>query len=187
MEHNRNVFSVFNRWRALSAWGPEPPPPPGHTWQGLMLQALQMAHKGADTGEVPVGALVVSGEGSILALAHNETESLHDPTAHAEILALRRACTRTGNHRLGGCVLVVTLEPCLMCTGAIREARVSGVVYGASDARAGAVCSCLEGLDYAHTGAAPWSYGSVEAHECAHVLKTFFHARRAPLTGDVEE
>lgn len=147
-----------------------------------MRRALRMARQGAKAGEVPVGALVVDGEGSVLALAHNETEATHDPTAHAEILALRRACARVGNHRLEGCVLVVTLEPCLMCTGAIREARVSGVVYGASDARAGAVSSCLEGLDYAQTGQPPWSYGGVEPDACAGLLRTFFQCRRPPET-----
>ena len=125
-----------------------------------------------------MGALVVDAEGRILAEAHNETERSCDPTAHAEVLALRRAALAAGNHRLGGSVLVVTLEPCLMCMGALRESRVSGVVFGASDARAGAVCSCLEGLDYASTGAAPWSYGGVESEACARLLRNFFRARR---------
>ena len=152
-----------------------------------MRQALRAARQAAKLGEVPVGALVEDSEGTILSLAHNETESLHDPTAHAEILALRRAGLRIGNHRLGGCVLVVTLEPCLMCTGAIREARLTGVVYGASDARAGAVSSCLEGLDYAQTGEQPWSYGGVEARDCVSVLKTFFQIRRLPASVDAED
>ena len=165
-------------WRALPAWGPVPPAPAGLSWTGLMRRALRMAREGARRGEIPVGALVVDPEGAILSMAHNETESLHDPTAHAEVLALRRAAARIGNHRLGGCVLVVTLEPCLMCTGAIRESRVAGGVFGASDARAGAVCSCLEGLDYAQTGAQPWSYGGVEAEDCAELLRRFFRVRR---------
>ena len=143
-----------------------------------MRRALRLAGRAARMGEIPVGAIVVDAEGNILSQAHNETERLHDPTAHAEVLALRRACASVGNHRMGGSVLVVTLEPCLMCTGAIREARVSGVVFGASDARAGAVCSCLEGLDYAHTGGAPWSYGGVEADACARLLRSFFRVRR---------
>ena len=165
-------------WKALPSWGPEPAAPAGLTWQGLMRRALRLARAGAKAGEIPVGALVIDSEGEILSEAHNETEALHDPTAHAEVLALRRACSKVGNHRLGGCILVVTLEPCLMCTGARRESRVSGVVFGASDARAGAVCSCLEGLDYAQTGAQPWSYGGVEAEACADILKEFFRVRR---------
>ena len=165
-------------WKALPSWGPEPAAPAGLTWQGLMRRALRLARAGAKAGEIPVGALVIDSEGEILSEAHNETEALHDPTAHAEVLALRRACSKVGNHRLGGCILVVTLEPCLMCTGAIRESRGSGVVFGASDARAGAVCSCLEGLDYAQTGAQPWSYGGVEAEDCAELLRRFFRVRR---------
>ncbi|WP_295640624.1 nucleoside deaminase [uncultured Mailhella sp.] len=173
-----NLCPENERWRALSSWGPEPPAPAGTSWRALMLRALRLAGRAARSGEVPVGALVVNEEGRVLAEAHNETERLHDPTAHAEVLALRRASAAAGNHRLGGCVLVVTLEPCLMCTGAIRESRVSGVVFGASDARAGAVCSCLEGLDYACTGSAPWSFGGVEAEACARILKNFFRVRR---------
>lgn len=173
-----NLCPEEQRWRALPAWGPEPPAPAGTSWRVLMRRALRLAGRAARLGEVPVGALVVDAEGHVLASAHNETESLHDPTAHAEVLALRRAALAVGNHRLGGSILVVTLEPCLMCTGAIREARVSGVVFGASDARAGAVCSCLEGLDYAHTGGAPWSYGGVEAEACAQLLRGFFRVRR---------
>ncbi len=174
----RNLCSEEDRWRALPAWGPEPEAPSGTSWRALMLRALRLAGRAARAGEVPVGALVVSPEGGVLGSAHNETESLRDPTAHAEVLALRRAAAAAGNHRLSGCVLVVTLEPCLMCTGAIRESRISGVVFGASDARAGAVISCLEGLDYAHAGGAPWSYGGVEAKACADVLRTFFRVRR---------
>ena len=174
----RNLCAEEDRWRALSSWGPEPPAPPGTSWRALMRRALRLAGRAARMGEVPVGALVVDSDGNVLSSAHNETESLRDPTAHAEVLALRRASAVVGNHRLGGSVLVVTLEPCLMCAGALREARVSGVVFGASDARAGAVCSCLEGLDYARTGGAPWSYGGVEAEDCARLLRAFFRERR---------
>ena len=173
-----NICPEEDRWRAFASWGPEPSPPAGTSWRALMLRALRLAGRAARLGEVPVGALVVDAEGNVLSCAHNETESLRDPTAHAEVLALRRAAAAAGNHRLGGSVLVVTLEPCLMCTGALREARVSGVVFGASDARAGAVCSCLEGLDYARTGSAPWRYGGVEAEACARLPRAFFRARR---------
>ena len=173
-----NLCPESERWRALPVWGPEPPAPYGTSWRSLMLRALRLAGRAARIGEVPVGALVVDADGRMLACAHNETERLHDPTAHAEVRALPRSAAAAGNHRRGGCLLVVTLEPCLMCTGAIREARVSGVVFGASDARAGAVWSCLEGLDFAQTGGAPWSYGGVEAEACAGILRRFFHARR---------
>ena len=164
--------------RVLKPWGPVPPPPEGRTWSGLMREALKLARQGAQQGEVPVGAVLVDDNGRIVGAAHNETENLHDPTAHAEILALRRAAAVIRNHRLEGCVMVVTLEPCLMCTGALREARVSGVVYGAADSRAGAVSSCLDGLDYALAGPAPWHMGGIEAESCAALLRTFFTARR---------
>lgn len=164
--------------RAPRPWGPVPPAPPGHSWAGLMADALALAKRATRAGEVPVGALVVDDEGRVLGAAHNETETLRDPTAHAEVLALRRAAGAARNQRLEGCVLVVTLEPCLMCAGAIREARLSGLVYGAADARAGAVTSCLDGLAYGLDGPAPWHYGGVEAGRCAAVLRAFFATRR---------
>lgn len=164
--------------RAPRPWGPVPPAPPGSSWAGLMGEALAWAEKADRAGEVPVGALVVDDEGRILGAAHNETEALRDPTAHAEVLALRRAAGAVRNQRLEGCVMVVTLEPCLMCAGAIREARVSGVVYGAADARAGAVTSCLDGLQYGLDGPVPWHYGGVEAERCAALLRAFFAVRR---------
>lgn len=173
-----NLCSESARWRAERPWGPVPTPPPGTSWVGLMHKALRMARAAAACGEVPVGALVVDGCGRILAEAHNETEATRDPTAHAEVLALRRAARLVGNNRLEGCVLVVTLEPCMMCTGAIRESRISGVVYGASDSRAGAVVSCIEGLDYARTGGEAWHLGGVESAACASLLRKFFQPKR---------
>lgn len=142
-----------------------------------MDKALDLAREAALAGEVPVGALVVDDAGTLVGRGRNETEALHDPSAHAEVLALRRAAARIGNHRLGNCVLVVTLEPCLMCTGAIREARLRGVVYGACDDRAGAVESRLEGLAYA-SGFIPWHMGGVKSGPCADLLREFFRARR---------
>ena len=142
-----------------------------------MCEALRLARKAAEAGEVPVGALVVDDAGAVVGSGRNETETLRDPSAHAEVLALRRAAARVGNHRLGNCVLVVTLEPCLMCAGAIREARVRGVVYGARDERAGAVESRLEGLAYAD-GPDPWHMGGVESGPCAELLRAFFRVRR---------
>ncbi len=116
-----------------------PPPPPGWpNWEALMHLALAEAAKASHAAEVPVGALVVNGNGTIIATAHNSPEALHDPTAHAEILALRAAGAASGNYRLEGCVLVVTLEPCMMCAGAMAHARIAGVVYGAADPAAGA-------------------------------------------------
>ena len=165
-------------YRAIPPWGPVPACPGGKDWDALMRLALEQARAAADMGEVPVGALVIDAHGSILSRAHNETRTLCDPTAHAEVLATRRAAERLGNYRLGGCVLVVTLEPCLMCAGAIREARLDGVVYGAADSRAGAILSCTEGLTYTGEEASPWSYGGVGAAACAQLLTEFFRSRR---------
>ncbi len=141
--------------------------------------ALKSAMEGALDGEVPVGSLILDENGTILSSAHNETRTLQDPTAHAEIIAIRRAAQRLGNYRLNGCVMVVTLEPCLMCTGAIREARLDGVVYGAADSRAGAIFSCTEGLIYTGEMNAPWSYGGVESENCVKILRDFFLSRRS--------
>ena len=107
-----------------------------------MQQALELAQRGADLGEVPVGALVVK-DGEVIARAHNERELLPDATAHAEVLAIRRACAALGSNRLSGCTLYVTLEPCPMCAGALAAARVDRVVFGAYDARGGACGSML--------------------------------------------
>ena len=131
---------------AAKIWGPIPQAPRGFTWEQLMEWALCMAEDGAKAGEVPVGALVCDMQGNILAKAHNLSIAESDPSAHAEISALRMAGKKRGNYRLSDCVLVVTLEPCLMCTGAIREARLAGLVFGAYDKRAGAICSSYEGL-----------------------------------------
>lgn len=143
-----------------------------------MGEALDEALRAGSEGEVPVGALIVSGHGDILSRAGNGVERLRDPTAHAEILALRGACERAGNHRLEGAVLVVTLEPCLMCAGALAHARLAGVVYGAADARAGAVASCLECLDEPFLNHRVWHMGGICESECAALLRAFFTERR---------
>lgn len=163
---------------AAHTWGPIPKAPHGYTWEQLMEQALAMAEEGAKAGEVPVGALVCDMQGTILAAAHNETIKECDPTAHAEIVALRRAGKKRGNYRLSDCVLVVTLEPCIMCMGAIREARLAGLVYGAYDKRAGAICSCYEGLNCPALGVNTWHYGGVLAENAVALLQKFFKEKR---------
>ena len=139
--------------------------------------ALEQARKAAAHGEVPVGAVLVGADGSVLARAHNEPIAQSDPTAHAEILALRRGGAALANYRLGGAVLVVTLEPCLMCTGALAHSRVAGLVYGAADARAGAVTSCCDGLDAPFLNHKVWHMGGVRSDECAALLVDFFRRR----------
>ncbi|MDR3358963.1 MAG: nucleoside deaminase [Desulfovibrio sp.] len=150
-----------------------------------MDRALDLARRGAAAGEVPVGALVVGRGGEILAEAHNAPVGLRDPTAHAEILALRAACGALGNYRLGGCTLVVTLEPCPMCAAALAHARLDGLVFGAADEAAGAVVSRAEYLDMPANHKI-WHMGGVRARDCAVLLRDFF-ARKREGAGAVHE
>ena len=143
-----------------------------------MRLALDEARQAAREDEVPVGAVLVAADGRLLARAHNRPVALHDPTAHAEILALRQAGRGLGNYRLGGCVLVVTLEPCAMCAAACIHARLAGVVYGAADSQAGAVVSRAEYFDAQSANHSLWHMGGVRGAECAELLRGFFAARR---------
>lgn len=156
------------------------PPVPGAwpSWEALMAEALLLARVAQTLAEVPVGAVLVSAQGDIIGRGHNRPVALHDPTAHAEIMALRDAGERMENYRLEDAVLVVTLEPCLMCVGALAHARVAGVVYGAADIRAGAVDSCLDGFDQPFLNHAVWHMGGICEEECAALLQDFFSERR---------
>lgn len=160
-------------------FGPVPTPPAGwDSWNELMERALEQARLGAVRGEVPVGAIVVDAKGRILGAAHNRPSCDSDPSAHAEMLALREAAATLGNYRLDGAYLVVTLEPCMMCAGAAVHARVAGVIYGADDPKAGAVSSCLDGLELPFHNHHPWHMGGILRGACAEVLQTFFKDRR---------
>jgi tRNA(adenine34) deaminase len=152
-------------------------------WMGL---ALAQAREAAWAGEVPVGAVVVK-DGQLLASGRNAPIAGHDPTAHAEVVALREAARVLGNYRLDGCTLYVTLEPCAMCSGAMLHARLSRVVFGASDARTGAAGSVLDLFAQPQLNHHTAVVGGVMAHECSQVLKDFFKPRRinpAPLRED---
>ena len=143
----------------------------------FMRQALAQAREALAAGEVPVGAAVVR-EGEVIALAHNERETAQDPTAHAEVLALRRAAKRLGRRRLSGCTLYVTLEPCPMCAGAIALSGVERVVFGAYDPRAGCAGSVYAIPEDPAFGAGAVCEGGVLEKACAEVLDTFFAGRR---------
>ncbi|GEB79257.1 tRNA-specific adenosine deaminase [Desulfovibrio desulfuricans] len=158
--------------------GPVPYAPEGWTWERLMDEALAEARLAQAEGEVPVGAVVVDKAGRIIGRGHNRCLRDNDPSAHAEMVALRMAATTTANYRLGGTFLVVTLEPCLMCAGAIVHARVEGVVYGAEDPKAGAVTSCLEAFEQPFLNHRPWHMGGVRRRACTAILKDFFNGRR---------
>jgi tRNA(adenine34) deaminase len=143
----------------------------------FMRVALAEAREAALVGEVPVGAVLML-EGREMARAGNRTLTDNDPTAHAEVIALRRAAALTGNHRLTGATLYVTIEPCAMCAGAMIQARVTRLVYGADDPRGGAVRSCFQLLDSTKLNHRLEVTSGVLADECATVLQSFFAARR---------
>jgi tRNA(adenine34) deaminase len=143
-----------------------------------MRAALLEAVKGAAAGEVPVGAVVVSPEGEILSRAHNSPLGSNDPTAHAEILALRAAARKVGNYRLTGCRLVVTLEPCPMCAGAAVAARVEEIVFGAADPKTGAVATLYRIASDSRLNHCARIVPGVLAEECSALLKEFFRRRR---------
>ncbi len=143
----------------------------------FMRMALREAERAAREGEVPVGAVLVSG-GRVLARAHNRPIHLHDPSAHAEILALRRAAKKLCNYRMEGCDLYATIEPCTMCAGAVVQARLRRLVFGAPDPKAGAGGSVLNVLDHPRLNHHPEVVPGVLADECAAVLREFFRRKR---------
>jgi len=142
-----------------------------------MLRALSLARRAAESGEVPVGAVMVR-KGEELAAGWNRPVASHDPTAHAEIVALREAAANARNYRLPGTTLYVTIEPCPMCAGAIVQARVERVVYGAADPRWGAAGSVFDVLGSPILNHRPVLAGGLLADESAELLREFFKARR---------
>jgi tRNA(Arg) A34 adenosine deaminase TadA len=142
-----------------------------------MARALQEARAAAARGEVPVGAVVVR-DGAILAAAGNSPRAAHDPTAHAEMLAIRAACAALGEERLSGCDLYVTLEPCTMCAAAISFARVRRLYFGAVDSKGGAVESGVRFFAQATCHHAPEVYGGLREGEAVALLQAFFKPRR---------
>lgn len=144
-----------------------------------MEEALRYAHQAQLEAEIPVGALVLDAEGKLLAVAWNQTRQNHDPTAHAEIVALRLAAQKLSNYRLVGCRLYVTLEPCPMCAGAIQNARIEQLVFGAADPKTGA-CGSVQNLFLVPQ----WNHhttvqGGVLADRCGLILQRFFMGKRA--------
>jgi len=143
----------------------------------FMQAALEQAQLAAAAGEAPVGAVLVS-QGEVIAKAHNRTLVDHDPSGHAEIVALREAGQRVKNHRLGAMTLYVTLEPCAMCVGAIVQARIGRVVFGAYDQKAGALGSAIDLSDSSAFNHRFEIQGGLLAEDCADILQRFFAARR---------
>ncbi|SMB28072.1 tRNA-specific adenosine deaminase [Sterolibacterium denitrificans] len=144
----------------------------------MMQLALELAHAAAGCDEVPVGAVVVDPGGRIVGRGYNQPIGRHDPTAHAEIMALRAAAEALGNYRLPGCTLYVTLEPCVMCAGAMMHARLAKIVYGARDPKTGACGSVVDLFAEGRLNHHAEVVGGVLAAECGSLLSSFFAARR---------
>jgi tRNA(adenine34) deaminase len=142
-----------------------------------MEEALRAAQRALELGEVPVGAVVVCG-GKIVGCGWNRNIADHDPSAHAEILALREASAAIGNHRLGECELFVTIEPCAMCAGALVHARIKRLIYGAHDAKAGAVHSVMQVVNHPRLNHQMQVQAGVLSGRSAELLQTFFKSRR---------
>ena len=139
-----------------------------------MDQAIEIARQAIATGDIPVGAIVVNKNGEIIGQGSNEREANSDPTAHAEIVAIRSAASRIQNSRLDGCTLIVTLEPCAMCAGAIAQSRISNLIFGAWDEKAGAVGSVWDVLRDPRAIHKMEVVGGVLEAECAELLTNFF-------------
>lgn len=148
--------------------------------EALVRRTLALAESAAASGEVPIGALVVDEDGTELAATHNLRERLHDPTAHAEILALRMAADVRGQWRLSGCTLVVSLEPCTMCAGAAVAARVDRLVFGAWEPKTGAVSSLWDVVRDRRLNHRPEVRGGLLEDECAEPMRRFFAEERCP-------
>ncbi|MEV4615126.1 tRNA adenosine(34) deaminase TadA [Kitasatospora sp. NPDC049258] len=157
---------------------PVRPDPVRDRWTDQMRLAIAEAALATATGDVPVGALVLGPDGAVLGRGHNEREAVGDPTAHAEVVAVRQAAAAVGEWRLGGCTLVVTLEPCTMCAGAIVLSRIDRVVYGALDEKAGAAGSLFDVMRDRRLNHRPEVIGGVLAEECGAQLRTFFDTQR---------
>lgn len=143
-----------------------------------MNQALDEARAAAGRGEVPVGAVIADPDGTVVAAAGNRTRELNDPTAHAEILALRAACAVAGSERLPGYALYVTLEPCAMCAAAISAARIARLYYGAPDPKSGGVAHGARVFTHPQSHHVPDVYDGIAADQAEALLKTFFRGRR---------
>ncbi|WP_040610331.1 nucleoside deaminase [Oceaniovalibus guishaninsula] len=143
-----------------------------------MAMALDQARAAAARGEVPVGAVVVGPDGRVLGQAGNATRALHDPSAHAEVLAIRAACRTLETDRLPGCALFVTLEPCAACAGVIAAARIARLIYGASDPKSGGVMHGARVFSHPQTHHVPEIYDGIAATDAQALLTAFFAARR---------
>lgn len=171
----RREMSQEERTKAVDEQDPRAAKAPS---KAPMAQALDQAAAAGERGEVPIGAVVSGPDGAILAAAGNRTRELNDPTAHAELLAIREACAKIGSERLIGCDLYVTLEPCPMCAAAISFARIRRLYYAASDPKGGGVEHGARVFNQATCHHAPEIYPGLDEDRAAELLRTFFQAKR---------
>lgn len=143
----------------------------------FMIEALKEAEKSASFDEVPVGAVIVKDE-KIIARGHNLREKTNDPTAHAEIVAIRKACKKLNSWRLEGCTIYVTIEPCSMCAGTILWTRMQKIVYGAKDLKGGAICSSLSLFEAKNINHHPEIVGGILEEKCSRIMSDFFRNKR---------
>ncbi len=160
----------FHEWGRVPAWDSFPM----SRWDDAMREALVVARTASAAGDVPIGAVLLDADGVVVAAAGNEREQHHDPTAHAEVLVLRRRGEQLGTWRLDGHTLVVTLEPCTMCAGASVLARVERIVFGAYDPKAGAVASLWDVVRDPRLNHRPQVVGGILADECGELLRAYF-------------
>jgi tRNA(adenine34) deaminase len=162
-----------------------PETPPGFPdWESLMRVALRAAREAVALEEVPVGAAIVAADGALLATACNAPVTSNDPTGHAEIRCLRAAAIKARNYRLPGAIMAVTLEPCMMCAGALVQARLAGVVFGAPDPKSGALLSQIELPTLRFLNHQYWIIGNVLQQECSSLLRDFFQQRRTAASNE---
>ncbi len=166
----------------MAAAGQNERSPEAADWN-WMAEALALARQAEAVEEVPVGALIISPAGEVLGRGHNRTITDRDPTAHAEVVALREAARRLGNHRLVGCAAYVTLEPCAMCVGAFLQARIARLVFAADDPKAGAIHSVLALAAHPQLNHAFPVTAGVRAEEAGELLRRFFQRRRGAGPG----
>lgn len=168
------TLPIYNGLVTEPAYGTEAAGKSDELW---MQEALRQAQRALEAGEVPVGAIVVC-KGQVVGRGYNRNILDHDPSAHAEIMALREAGATVGNHRLGDCELFVTIEPCAMCAGAMVHARIQRLIFGADDPKAGAVHSVMHLLNHPALNHRIEVRGGVLGGQCAEVLQEFFRSRR---------
>lgn len=155
-----------------------PPPPLSWSWEALMVEAIKEAELAYLEDEVPIGAIVVNKKGNIISKAHNRNINDKDPCAHAEILAIQKACASLSTTHLSECILVVTLEPCLMCAAAISLSSLDGIVFGAWNKHSGAIVSQNDFINLPLNSNKIWYMGGVAANLCVEILQKFFTSLR---------